>query len=62
MTSRRVMVATGFVEHLSVHPAMAPLCNQHVWRGWVFFEVRNPRLPLCRKCRGMLLRLNDLAA
>jgi len=56
------MVATGFVEHLSVHPAMAPLCNQHVWRGWVFFEVRNPRLPLCRKCRGMLLRLNDLAA
>lgn len=61
MTSRRVMVAMGFVEHLSASSDLMPLCNQFSG-SWTYFEVRRPCLPLCRKCRGILRRLNDLAA
>jgi len=61
MASRRVAIATGDVEHLSVRADLVPICNQF-GTNWNFYEVRRPGfLPLCARCAGMLRRLTALA-
>lgn len=56
MASRRVAIATGDVEHLSVRADLVPLCNQH-GTDWRFFEVHRSCRALCANCAGVLRRL-----